>query len=317
MSLPCSAQIFWHLWSRFHQISSFGKGAIRRFPSSVSEAHQCVARHFEDVLQVSTVHDDCALLGLMFDPVHYACIWGPFSFWTRSSDPNVTVSTGTMACPCKVATSHWPLPQTPWQSFSATRGSVAQISGFHLHLFKTVELTSETATRWREKARRLDTTLPGSSKTSATSAARPKLFNLATYKLHALGDYVHSIHLFGTTDSYTTQLVSNFCFSGHQETKDQNDRLILITRESNPIAFSRVSTKVRTRKTQWDSWQHKNGDIHISKGKMYMTVLKPAWWIQMKQPLNPFDPITFCQVHQTTLLIWPNILFNTEVMLEL
>ena len=40
------------------------------------------------------------------------------------------------------------------------------------------------------------------------SGARPKLFNLNTYKLHALGDYVHTIHMFGTTDSYTTQIVS-------------------------------------------------------------------------------------------------------------
>jgi len=86
--------------------------------------------------------------------------------------------------------------------------------------FKTMELASETAARWREKARSLDTTLPGSSKTSATSAARPKSFNLVTYKFHALGDYVHSIHLFGTTDYYTTQLVSDFHFSGHHETED-------------------------------------------------------------------------------------------------
>ena len=62
------------LWSRFRQIPSFGKGAIHRFPSSVSEARQCVARHFEDVLKVSTVCGDYASLGLTFDPVCYACV---------------------------------------------------------------------------------------------------------------------------------------------------------------------------------------------------------------------------------------------------
>ena len=87
--------------------------------------------------------------------------------------------------------------------------------------FKTMELASETAARWREKARNLDTT--GSSQTSVTSAAQPKSFNLATYKFHALGDYVHNIRLFGTTDSYTTQLVSNFRFSGYHETQVRND----------------------------------------------------------------------------------------------
>jgi len=68
------------LWSRFRQIPSFGKGAIRRFPSSVSEARQCVAQHFEDVVQVSTVCDNYVLLGSMFVPVCYACVRGAFSF---------------------------------------------------------------------------------------------------------------------------------------------------------------------------------------------------------------------------------------------
>lgn len=35
-----------------------------------------------------------------------------------------------------------------------------------------------------------------------------KKLNLLTYKLHALGDYVRTIRLFGTTDSYSTQIVS-------------------------------------------------------------------------------------------------------------
>lgn len=39
---------------------------------------------------------------------------------------------------------------------------------------------------------------------------KTKFFNLCTYKLHALGDYVSTIRLFGTTDSYSTQIVSKF-----------------------------------------------------------------------------------------------------------
>ncbi|KAG1883849.1 hypothetical protein F4604DRAFT_1981657 [Suillus subluteus] len=38
---------------RFRSIPSFGKGAIRRFPTNVSDVRQNAARHFEDVLQVS------------------------------------------------------------------------------------------------------------------------------------------------------------------------------------------------------------------------------------------------------------------------
>lgn len=44
--------------------------------------------------------------------------------------------------------------------------------------------------------------------TSATP--KVKVLNLFTYKLHALGDYVRCIRLFGTTDSYSTQIVTRF-----------------------------------------------------------------------------------------------------------
>lgn len=37
---------------------------------------------------------------------------------------------------------------------------------------------------------------------------RTKAFSLQTFKVHALGDYVEAIERFGTTDSYSTQIVS-------------------------------------------------------------------------------------------------------------
>jgi hypothetical protein len=39
---------------------------------------------------------------------------------------------------------------------------------------------------------------------------REKTFNLNTYKFHALGDYAATIRQFGTTDSYSTEMVSPF-----------------------------------------------------------------------------------------------------------
>ena len=35
-------------------------------------------------------------------------------------------------------------------------------------------------------------------------------YNMYTYKLHALGDYVVNIWLYGPTDNYSTQVVSHF-----------------------------------------------------------------------------------------------------------
>ena len=57
--------------------------------------------------------------------------------------------------------------------------------------FDTVELPRET----------------GARKGGARSPKKKKL-NLNTYKFHALGDYVATIRLFGTMDSYSTQVVS-------------------------------------------------------------------------------------------------------------
>ena len=42
-----------------------------------------------------------------------------------------------------------------------------------------------------------------------TNGRRPKVLNLSTYKLHALGDYTSQIRMFGTTDSYSTQSVGH------------------------------------------------------------------------------------------------------------
>ena len=42
-----------------------------------------------------------------------------------------------------------------------------------------------------------------------SSARLPKELNLKTYKYHALGDDVSTIHCFGMTDSYSTQSISS------------------------------------------------------------------------------------------------------------
>lgn len=43
--------------------------------------------------------------------------------------------------------------------------------------------------------------------TSSKSGPKQRKFNLDTYKLHALGDYVNNIRLYGTTDSFSSQIV--------------------------------------------------------------------------------------------------------------
>jgi len=79
--------------------------------------------------------------------------------------------------------------------------------------FSTKELPGEEAARGRRKAAKVAATSSSSTQSTASSGAKTKKFNLSTYKLHALGDYVKTIHLFGTTDSYTTQVVSIYACS--------------------------------------------------------------------------------------------------------
>ena len=50
--------------------------------------------------------------------------------------------------------------------------------------------------------------LPRGSDARKGGSPKKKTLNLNTYKFHALGDYVATIRLFGTTDSYSTLLVS-------------------------------------------------------------------------------------------------------------
>ena len=79
--------------------------------------------------------------------------------------------------------------------------------------FTTKELRREAECRRRKEAR---VAPPNTATTNSTTTnnCRPKVLNLNTYKLHALGDYPSQIELFGTTDSFSTQLVCK-CLSLH------------------------------------------------------------------------------------------------------
>lgn len=90
--------------------------------------------------------------------------------------------------------------------------------------FSTMELPKEAAARGRHQALQSakalvplsdptnDELLASSTSTLPTpkpvaKAGTRKHFNLWTYKFHSLGDYVRTIHRYGTTDSYSSQTV--------------------------------------------------------------------------------------------------------------
>ena len=75
--------------------------------------------------------------------------------------------------------------------------------------YDTRELPREEAARARRRAKKASQNNGDNAAPASTAKVGPlrKAFNLLTYKLHALGDYVAHILRFGTTDSYSTQTV--------------------------------------------------------------------------------------------------------------
>lgn len=69
--------------------------------------------------------------------------------------------------------------------------------------FNAMELPKEKVARQRKLTRRAGT----QNIAPESTGVRTKQFNLNTYKFHAMGDYVKTIRFFGTTDSFSTQIV--------------------------------------------------------------------------------------------------------------
>jgi len=71
--------------------------------------------------------------------------------------------------------------------------------------FRTVELPHEETAR---RKRTLPVDPKGKNRASSDNEPKVKKLNLNTYKWHALGDYPAAIRRYGTTDNYSTQIVS-------------------------------------------------------------------------------------------------------------
>ena len=82
--------------------------------------------------------------------------------------------------------------------------------------YKTKPLPGEAAAAYRRKAAKKTKASPTSEpvdglnvESNASNGPGFKQFNLKTYKIHALGNYVDHIEQFGPTDCFSTQQVSS------------------------------------------------------------------------------------------------------------
>lgn len=90
------------------------------------------------------------------------------------------------------------------ETFKRLSWLLRKFRDFTCAAFSTMELPKERAARERKAAREGS----GPDNVGAGSGGRKvKKFNLNTYKFHAMGDYLQTIRLFGTIDSFTSQIV--------------------------------------------------------------------------------------------------------------
>jgi hypothetical protein len=111
---------------------------------------------------------------------------------------------------------------------SALGQQFRQFKGTVCNAYETHELGQEVRARARRRAKKemnqagrkgtRPTRVIGQaevhdSELLAQNVKRTKVFNLQTYKFHALGDYVSTIRRYGTSDSYSTEPVCHITFN--------------------------------------------------------------------------------------------------------
>ncbi|KAK0226736.1 hypothetical protein EDD85DRAFT_923411 [Armillaria nabsnona] len=180
---------------RFRAVPTFGRSTIRKFSNDVSGQKKLAARDYEDLLQ-------CAIPcfeGLLPEPDDKITMDTLFDFATWHALAKSRMHT-----------------DSSLELLQAVTGSLgSQLRKFAANVcprFKTKETPSEMAARVRRHigaATKKSFISKSTSQTPARSGATEKTgktFNLLTYKFHSLGDYPRAIRMFGTTDSYSTQI---------------------------------------------------------------------------------------------------------------
>ncbi|KAI0083358.1 hypothetical protein BDY19DRAFT_858286, partial [Irpex rosettiformis] len=177
---------------RFRQVPTFGRDTIRRFSANVADLKKLGARDFEDILQCSIP----VLEGLLLEPYNSTVL-----------DLLWTLTTWHALAKLRMHTT------TTLKHLTHTTTALGRfLRQFKEHVcthFVTKELPRESAARDVQIRLASDTQASPSNVTMPSGAVpRVKTFNLNTYKLHALGDYVETIKTFGPSDNYSTQTVS-------------------------------------------------------------------------------------------------------------
>jgi hypothetical protein len=191
-------------------VPTFGRSTIRRFVNNASAMKKLAARNYEDLLQVSHCLSESGSAHLYFKcaiPVFEGLLDNPhnkvvldllffLAYWHALAKLRM----------------HTTFSLERLDEVTSSLGRQMRYFANHTcSMFVTKELPSEEAARGRRRAKQAAAAAKKSGQPAPAAAApgplKLKLFNLFTYKFHALGDYVRTIRFFGSTDSYSTQTV--------------------------------------------------------------------------------------------------------------
>ena len=199
----------WMTWLTisFRLVPTFGQDMIQKFSTNVSDLSKLAARDFEDILQASFYlknilvqsfkSDQCAIPifnGLLPEPHNAIVLNLLFELATWHAFGKLRMHTETTLFHFRNSTTCLGRALRIFSQDCCTK-------------FKTYDLPHETAAHAQHKAAQ-GTKEAAKPTGNMTQSCKPHIFNMSTYKLHALSDYVTSIWLYGTTDNYSTQVVS-------------------------------------------------------------------------------------------------------------
>ncbi|KAJ7060479.1 hypothetical protein C8F01DRAFT_988862, partial [Mycena amicta] len=176
---------------RFRLVPTFGRWTIRKFPESVSALKKLAAWNYQCILVCAIPVVD----GLLPEPYNSEVLDALFVLAEWHALGKLRMHTDT----------------TIELLRTSTKELGRLLRRFRDHVcpyFTTKELPTEERARERAQARRKSKSKAASRTTTTNASTTKKDYNLFTYKLHALGDYIANILWFGTSDSYSTQPVS-------------------------------------------------------------------------------------------------------------
>lgn len=186
--------------ARYARVPSFGSSgsAIRKFVSNVSDMKNLAARDFEDLLQVRTGSN----LGYLFVADVQQCAIPCFEGLFLDTDNNrISTLLYTMLTWHGLAKLRLHTDLTITLLRNATTLLGRELRFFAKNIcphYETVDTPREAETRARNAVR--------NNKAPAKGPVH-HVFNMSTWKIHALGYYVDDIIQHGTTDGWSTQPV--------------------------------------------------------------------------------------------------------------